>query len=572
MMNTKTVRHFAAPPPMNAISAPSLLQAAGTATTAWRAAATLPYLVFAVLVALELAAILLLNHDTFVYTLDDAYIHLALAERILDGTYGINLHESAAPASSILWPLLLAPFARLTLFSLLPLVINIAAAATTLRLLIREVQRAVALQPLRQPGFPVAVFAVGLILATNLVPLIFTGMEHSLQQLLAVTVVVGLIEEGRTGRAPAYLWAALLLLPLLRYDSMALVAPALVYLLWRGHIRPAVVVGGAICAALVGFSFFLMSHGLGFLPASVMSKSDVVRAGGAPLALALSLYANLVLSSQGNLLLVGLALVLGAAFQRSRSPAERGLATVFSVALLLQFVVGKFGAYYRYEVALWTATSLTLIHLYRAPVARIFASAGGQFVALLAATVAVSPGYLYALLTTPLAANNVYDQQYQMHRFVTRYYRQPVAVNDLGWVSFRNSSYVLDLAGLASPDALRARLHEHDSAWMARLCRDRGVHLVMMYDEWFPKQPAEWVSLGTLQLARMRITPAFKKVQFYATDPATAQAVRPLLVQFGKDLQDGSSFNFAAAEQVPAAMPEFDSQPARVSQGAAHPH
>src|SRR5581483_7242562 len=80
----------------------------------------LPYLLFMVLVGFELVAIMALNHGMLVYTLDDAYIHLALAERILGGTYGINLHEVAAPASSILWPFLLAPFARLAGFTLMP--------------------------------------------------------------------------------------------------------------------------------------------------------------------------------------------------------------------------------------------------------------------------------------------------------------------------------------------------------------------------------------------------------------------------------------------------------------------
>lgn len=31
--------------------------------------------------------------------------------------------------------------------------------------------------------------------------------------------------------------------------------------------------------------------------------------------------------------------------------------------------------------------------------------------------------------------NETYRQQYQLHRFVTQFWRQPVAVNDLGWMS-----------------------------------------------------------------------------------------------------------------------------------------
>ncbi|MBD0271632.1 MAG: hypothetical protein ICV73_06845, partial [Acetobacteraceae bacterium] len=43
------------------------------------------------------------------YTLDDPYIHLALAEQIARGHYGINPGEVTAPSSSVLWPFLLLP-------------------------------------------------------------------------------------------------------------------------------------------------------------------------------------------------------------------------------------------------------------------------------------------------------------------------------------------------------------------------------------------------------------------------------------------------------------------------------
>ena len=46
------------------------------------------------------------------YLVDDAQIHLRLAEQLSHGTYGINAGMASSPSSSILWPLLLTPFAR----------------------------------------------------------------------------------------------------------------------------------------------------------------------------------------------------------------------------------------------------------------------------------------------------------------------------------------------------------------------------------------------------------------------------------------------------------------------------
>lgn len=62
-------------------------------------------------------------------------------------------------------------------------------------------------------------FAIG----TNLIPLIFTGLEHSLQVLCCVAVVAGLFEESDTGRVPAWLWLALVLAPTVRCECLGVV-------------------------------------------------------------------------------------------------------------------------------------------------------------------------------------------------------------------------------------------------------------------------------------------------------------------------------------------------------------
>jgi len=38
------------------------------------------------------------------YSLDDPYIHLALAENMARGHFGVNLGEASNPSSSIIWP------------------------------------------------------------------------------------------------------------------------------------------------------------------------------------------------------------------------------------------------------------------------------------------------------------------------------------------------------------------------------------------------------------------------------------------------------------------------------------
>ena len=78
--------------------------------------------------------------------------------------------------------------------------------------------------------------------------------------------------------------------------------------------------------------------------------------------------------------------------------------------------------------------------------------------------------YLKAgFVTTPRGSAGIAAQQAQMGRFVDDFWQAPVAVNDLGHVVYDNPHYVLDLWGLASAQALEARLSGTDPLWADKL-------------------------------------------------------------------------------------------------------
>jgi hypothetical protein len=64
----------------------------------------------------------------FLYALDDAYIHMALA-RTLDelGLYGLTRHEWSAPSSSFLWPFMLVGLRSMGITEYGPLALNLVA-------------------------------------------------------------------------------------------------------------------------------------------------------------------------------------------------------------------------------------------------------------------------------------------------------------------------------------------------------------------------------------------------------------------------------------------------------------
>lgn len=506
---------------------------------------------FTLICAVELIAILSLNHRVFTYTLDDPYLHLALAENIARGHYGLNATDYSAPSSSFIWPFLLAPFSALRLNEYVPLAINFIAALITIALFRHIVGLALRDAPVRTRSAVAWMIATTLVLATNLAGLVFTGMEHSLQLMLSVALVLGLIEETAGRGSPRWLPAVIVLGSFVRYENLALSLPALVLLAWRGRYVMAGASFAAIVLGLGGFSLFLHSHGLGWLPLSIVAKSDVVASGASIGSVLHNVRANL---RPGLFLLVGLVALVAATF-RSKIPGDRALAGWAAVGAMLHLAVGRFGWFARYEIYIWASVLVTLLYVYRSSLLRILPPLRTYPVAAglaLFLAIACRP-YLGAQVLTPLGANNIYEQQYQMHRFADDYYSAPVGANDLGLLSYRNDHYVLDLEGLASKETRDARAEATGTDWISTLASRHGVRLAMLYASVLPEIPRGWSALGGLHLSRRCITPADSVVEFWALDRETASSARRRLVEFRKSLPPGVRFVLRPiADRVPA--------------------
>ena len=485
------------------------------------------------------AAILVLCAGRLVYSLDDPYIHMALARNLWAGHYGLNLAEVSAPASSILWPWLLAPFTPLGLLEIAPLAINLACGAALLLFLMRCAPRELGIGDPRTA----ALLGLAAVLVFNLVGLTFTGMEHVLQVLASVLIVVGLMRFLDTGTVAWWLAVALAAAPLIRYESLALTAPALVVLLLRGRPALALGLGAVVLAALGAFSWYLVSLGLEPLPSSVLAKSATLsqssmgRGGAAVTQIVRNLGDN-VLSITGVLIavLVGLA-VLG--WRQRRSAANGWLLAWLGAALGLHLLFGRHGWFERYEIYVVAPCALVAVRTW-GDALRLPPPPGRRLQAIAVALVLLlSVRFIRATALTPLGASNTYEQQYQMARFSRDFLRASVAINDLGLVAWFNPTrYVLDLAGLASVEALRAP-RRTESAWITRLTDRYGVRYALIYDSWYPKKPCDWVRVGTLTLGRRRVTPSESSVAFYGVGADAAEAMRSQLTAFAPTLPAG---------------------------------
>ena len=480
--------------------------------------------------------ILHLSGGHFSYTLDDAYIHLALAENLAGGHYGVNHGEHSAAASSIVWPFLLLPLLGLPGAGG-PLLLNGLAALGALLVWARLLHLGFADARLR--GLALLL----LVPATNLLGLVFTGMEHTLQVLLASLALWGLARRGAEGRAPLWLVPVLVAGPLVRYENLALSLPALGLLLARDKDRAAGLAGLAALGALLGGFSLYLRYGLGldWLPTSVLAKSSLDVSPWA--AVAENLRFNL--RQRPGLALTGLLFVFAAAaLSPQRRADDRGLALWGAAAVGLHLIFGRFGLYYRYEIYVWSAALLLLLYLGRGWLARLPLKNAAAGLALFC--ILFARDYARPLFSTPPAAAGIYAQQHQMHRFVAHYAPGPAAVNDLGRVAFQNPHYVLDLWGLSAPKALEARRAGGDAAWMDALAKAHGVELAMLYPQWFAALPPAWQKMGVLRLQRPAVTAAHAEVVFYSLDPQATPRLRQALRAFARDLPADARFDFIA--------------------------
>jgi hypothetical protein len=493
---------------------------------------------FFAIVLFEWLTILFLNKGVFTYSLDDAYIHLSLAQNIFEGHYGINPGEYSAPSSSIIWPFLLAVFAQSTVFEYIPLIINTLISAGILIVAGLLCRRIFITLPY---GRMLTVLVVTLlIIGGNLVGLVFTGMEHSLQVLVALLMVAGLMSWCRDSYCPRYLMIFIIAAPLIRYEMLALSLPA-VWILWRtGKTRPAIVSLVCLAMLMVGFAFFLHSIGQGFFPNSVAAKSEIISKSSPLLRITQNIMSGILEKrGRGVFLFCMLCGFLIFRFDKRSNQSIRLMSEWVVLAIGLHFCFGQFGWFSRYEIYIWVSSMLTMLFVLteRFEPALRGVAPWIPAVAVLFFFSTTSLAYLYAMVMTPVAANNIYEQQYQTRRFITEFYKRSVAVNDIGLPTFEQDLYVLDIWGLASKRALDYRTAQAPAVWMDDLAKEHDIALAVIYDTEY--KPKNWIPLASWSLSRRRITPSSATVSIFSIDPTHIDEQMLLLQAFKETLPDG---------------------------------
>ncbi len=501
-----------------------------------------------------------LNGGRLTYSLDDTYLHLALAKNLVrHGVWGFSVLDGFNSSdSSLLYPLLLA--ACVAVFGdreFMPLLLNVLASSAALFYV------AVVLRRFAITGWRSFVTLVAIIVFVPLPAMISTGMEHSVQILLTLAFVDLaarlLMNASRPAGGTTAQSAGLLvlggLLTSIRYEGLFLVGIVGLLLLCRRRWLLAGLLGIAAALPLVAFGWYSVRQGWYPVPNSILLKGNTTAVLTPAGVLAYLGHGPRVLLTRPHLLIVSCwilaALIMEWRRQRTLWTYEMLLLVITLAAIALHVQFADAGWFYRYEAYLMVLAFLALgIWVFRrqAPaeaVARGWAPPPPRLARALAIVLGLASCLLLGVRTAralekvPVACHNIFEQQYQMGLFLRQFYTdQGVAANDVGAIDYLADIRLFDTFGLANLDVLRARrANRYDHAVVEQLLNRYHVRVVMVYREWAPIYggvlPA-WVQVGQWSLTDAVI--CAPTVTFYAPDAAmvpelthSLQAFAPLL-------------------------------------------
>jgi hypothetical protein len=497
------------------------------------------------------AAIVIWLDGTFVYVLDDAAIHLSVAETLVDhGTWGVSAGSFESASSSPLWTLLVASGLAVAPGAghWVPLVLNVVAGIGVVCILGRS---QVVLCPQRGRPLDAAAVVVIVTLVLFLPGLAVVGMEHTLHIALVMGAIVLLDRrvsvENHAGWFARWPYALLALATLTRFETVfvgiGLVAGLVCQLWLNGDERVArrrqilgVTVGVAVPVA--AFAVWNMAMGGGVLPNSVLAKGHGVRntqlqtGGLGPVDVVGRVARDPLLAALVVCAIGYVALTWG------RSARRLVPAVTLIVAALLHAALADVGWFERYQAYL-IAIGLYLVLGMIGDLPGDLRRRG--LVALMVVSVLFTPAKGALLLKAPRWADEMFRHTYQAGLFFERYYDgEPVATDQLGYVSLFHDGPLTDFAGLGDYDVLQRvppTSEELRSFWR-ELAEERGFRVVLVpATSAAAAAPDTWVLAG-----RLRIDGPYEGISrvfdFWATTPDEVTALQDHLREFESELPD----------------------------------
>ncbi len=460
-----------------------------------------------------------------IYGLDDAYIHLALADCLAsDGTWGFVEGQFASSSSSPLWTLLLTAIMFFTTSEMIPLFLNLIFGCLLI-VYLHYIYRKAGIRT-----FYSLLSIVSVIAFTSLFSLTMIGMEHLLHLLIMIIFIY--MGADALEKDDDY-WKVVAIAPFLgsvRYEGLfTIIAMAMVMFAkkrWKWALLT--LTTGFLPVLIVGY----ISHvnGWPFLPAGVVTKTELSQSNTPDIKRFLFHWVLAI----GRLKEVWPILILGGipTLVAVRQKKFRGRDLYFSIILTLTFFAhmhtSRTGWLFRYEAYLIggsiVAFTLGIDRLLRNGFRWFrYMCIGMSFFALMLLFDRFRDNHEVLFWS----CQNIYQQQYQAAKFIDAYYEgSNIVINDIGAPLWLADFFPIDGAGLASREFIMVRFTNPDeySSQMLRVSDSLDAEIAILYSHFIP-QGSNWIRCGSHVISNNMVCGA-DSVIFLAIKPEAEKTLR----------------------------------------------
>ncbi len=468
------------------------------------------------------------NQGRLVYSLDDAYIHMALAKNFSQhGVWGLTRYGFSSTSSSLIWPIFLsASYALFGVNEISPFVLNILF-ATLICVLVYFI-----FKKNKSPQYINLIILFSVVFFTPLIPLIFMGMEHVFQILVSLAFVyfsAQLLTSDKHNSGQ--FWLLFILTPCLttaRYEGLFLLFIVACLFLLKKRFRYAMTLTLAGIIPLVLYGAVSLSNGWHFLPNPVLLKGDMPNLSSPLRIFKFFFYSVLQRVWYPHILipLLGALVVLNLRYRKHKDLwRESNIVLIVFIAVnYLHFLVSSTHWSGRYEAYIITLGIYAVSFAICEDISAIPQISKRNILHYLSlAVVILLSGFIqrgvYFVKHIPRSTSNIYQQQYQMGLFLKKFYTgKAVAVNDIGAANFLADIKCFDLLGLGNIEGLAQSLNIHEIE--EKLAANQvgiGIANAHFFDD--NKQlPPQWAKAGQWKILNNRVC-GDDTITFYAFDP-----------------------------------------------------
>ncbi|REC78116.1 hypothetical protein DRF60_10675 [Chryseobacterium elymi] len=484
----------------------------------------------------------------YVYLLDDAYIHLAVAKNFaLHNVWGITEYKFSSASSSPLFTFIISVLIKVIGNNdQIPLYFNAVFSVGIIYFLTQYYEDI--FNDVKKTFFSVTFTLFFAVLHLQLL----AGMEHIFQVFLFVVNIFCFFRWNKNKWALVGFYSTILLMGLTRFESMFYFTVMAFVLILLKKWKDAVGVLLAGFIPILIFCYFNNQQSGYFFPNSVVVKGTKLSFDSHFLIqLKTIVFDNFLLNISfykiGLFPLLLCTIFIGRDLKSKtfREAVENNFfLIIFSLTTICHSMFADFKGLFRYEAYLLVGFSMALIP----KVKDLFSDFKkyGRTEILISVLIALNVLLLIyrgwiAHKVIDNGGKNIYEQQIQSARFLHTYYNNSkVVANDIGAISYYTDIQLLDIVGLGSEETIifnenRKTFDDKFEDFLTRYCLKNKYDIAVVYDGWFHGHvPGNWKKAAVLKI-KNKVTVARLEVSIYSINRDNFQLLQQNIRNFNWD-------------------------------------